>query len=521
MTSLLRLFMLFGLFLFILNVSTTQAGEVSPEKRLRKLSLHLRGIPPKPEEYDELQVARADLTTFFENKTKSYLNSPSYAAKMQTRFAEIFRFRPQSMPIENEVADLQNYIFSEEKLKANEFNYSIYDSAALLFLSLPLKNLSIDQLALSREYIIGNKAQPTDKIENVFDAGFYSSDRDFFRAPLVRNQWSVFSQKKPFVFEFTLRADDADKNTMGAVTTLSFFRRYVDTSTNLARRRAAAIFNIFLCDEMRPVSIPSEEENQKLLRESLGTLSSGASEHAVAMRSEQRHGTDPACMSCHAKLDPLASAFRGMGDKYSSAPGRGALIYKIAEHSVNTPFYGLSGLAQVIVQQPEYLSCQTHRFWNWFIGEDVKLSPAREQELIKAIEENGRRTNDIVATLVRAPEFYNSKETESPAQLSARKAAKVLSDCSNCHRDSGVSILLNSWPIGGSLSTHRAWITKIEEAVDLKGNGAHAAMPPTYAGWDKSYIEQSRKDLKEWICLGAPDETGRTSIDIPEDLCAH
>ncbi|RYZ68085.1 MAG: hypothetical protein EOP09_10005, partial [Proteobacteria bacterium] len=63
-----------------------------------------------------------------------------------------------------------------------------------------------------------------------------------------------------------------------------------NSSTNYNRKRAAYVLKTYFCDDLTPI----------------GVVLPGA--HATG-----RHGSDPSCMACHYKLDPMAGFFRNYG----------------------------------------------------------------------------------------------------------------------------------------------------------------------------------------------------------------
>jgi hypothetical protein len=63
-----------------------------------------------------------------------------------------------------------------------------------------------------------------------------------------------------------------------------------NSSTNYNRKRAAYVLKHFFCDDLNPIGVENPKDH-----------TSGA------------HGSDPACMACHYKLDPMAGYFRNRG----------------------------------------------------------------------------------------------------------------------------------------------------------------------------------------------------------------
>lgn len=76
-----------------------------------------------------------------------------------------------------------------------------------------------------------------------------------------------------------------------------------NSSTNFDRKRAAYVLKRFFCDDLNPINV----ENPGF--------------HAG------QHGTDPACFSCHYKLDPMAGYFRNYGILFYDFSKRGKIIF--------------------------------------------------------------------------------------------------------------------------------------------------------------------------------------------------
>ncbi len=77
-----------------------------------------------------------------------------------------------------------------------------------------------------------------------------------------------------------------------------FWRALPNSSSNYNRKRAAYLLRTFFCDELGAISVESGH-------------------------SGEIHGGNPACQSCHFKLDPLAGLFRNhgyMGKDYTGSP---------------------------------------------------------------------------------------------------------------------------------------------------------------------------------------------------------
>ena len=474
--------------------ASAQAQEnrhLSDASHLRKLSYHLRGAPPSSEEFAELAAAvgAGSTSEFFTRKIGEYQAAPGYATKINFRLEELFRLKTEHTLAD----DTDFYVVPFNRRNA------LND----LFRGLARENEPWDKLLKGKSYALYPKTE--------FD---YSLQSDFaFMRALSPELPGVGQDEAPRMgpfptIEVSYAADDA--RVAGALSTSRFFARYTTTALNKNRRRAAAVFNIFLCDAMSAaVPPPADEADDVLDRAFPDTSQISQDEERIIRERGDRHGSDAACAQCHYKLDPMGQAFASSAFSLSEWPSAGRLTFKDKRTNefVDVPGRGLGEVAQAISMQPAYVDCQVGRFWNWYIGEDRPLPEAKRAELASAFERVGRRTNDFVKVLVNQPEFRNL-DLRSPAEVRADEVKRILKNCSDCHADSLPNF--TEWPIGGSADSMRGWLGRIGRSLDLENDGKARTMPPSYSPWHPSDAEL--KFLKDWMKDGAPAESGQPQI---------
>ncbi len=487
---------LFAGFLLV-TFNSIQAAELTPELRLRKLSLHLKGQTPLTAEYRELRSALSAGTAatdlFFTQTTKRYLASPEHVGKTIDRLGDLFRLKGARGFPETRLTDSKP---AHTLPGAETFN-----TLDLLFQRIAQENLSWDTLLLSKGYEIPLKGT--------------ADDLAFFRS-VAPELPTGDEAKDPAIFKKSFAHDDARLG--GAVTTGRFFRRYNTTNLNRSRGRAAALFRIFLCDDMRALVEPKPGEDAELLKKAFpppkplsDSRSPGVSVHAKIF-DEDVHGKDPACMSCHYKLDPMGRSFFPIGTILSDEPGPGRLVYKRSDGTlVDIPARGLGEIAYAITLQPEYERCQVSHFWRWFIRGDESPSAARLESLVKKFNEVGRRQNDFIAFLVNEPEF---RALEGESSHPFLKVKPILDRCTQCH--SGLEDKIPDFTVMPLGKDHVHWLSRIVARLDLKHDGKTKTMPPKASAWQPS-LDQL-KMLKRWIVEQAPDEKGNATIDLPTSI---
>lgn len=450
---------------------------MSPETYLRKLSLHIRGLTPSRAEYRQLAMAVlvGREKAFLSDITQTYLASDEHVDKMTFRLEELFLFQPSAV---NNFSPLRGLGLPINK-------YSLDNSLNDLFREVSSRNLSWDTLLTGRSY----KAHPL-KNSN----GFVTSDLLFY---------SSTSGTAPRGTEAVdVRFEEDDNRVAGSLTTSRFFNRYANTALNKNRRRAAAVFRIFMCDDMKAVVV-DEKGNQDGILDRVFPGGGGGGRPGDPQAGEKRHGSDQACMKCHEKLDPLGLGFQSSGMILSPFASPGGLFFKRADGTVvNHPASGLGEIAKVITEQPEYARCQVQHFWRWFVGQDRFLEESTLNELTAKFEEVKRRPNDFIAYLVTRPEFSSNKMSTALGQT-VFQVKSTLQNCNGCHAVEGVPSFTN-WPIGGTQQSHQKWLRKISSALALNGSGKPRWMPPARSLWQPDADQISV--LQKWFDQGSPDE---------------
>lgn len=479
----LFIFLLIGFFSSLMpwQRAEAQPQEIKPATYLRKISLHLRGVKPSREEYEALSrlTTPDELRQFFEQKITDYLSSPEHSHRMVYRLSERFQIRPPS------------------------FQQKPQDALTDLFYSLGRDNLSWDTLLIGKSYNLYSG------VNESLNRSFHD-DFDFFRIldpKLPRNSQSFFSSGQDPLLTSSISFAEDDPRIAGALTTPRFLLRYNTTNVNKNRRRAAAVFRLFLCDPMMPVVPPPPNRREALLEQPYPDQVAKDPHHAglkmpttsddFEVRPEDLHGADPRCATCHVKLDPMGRAFQNIGLALHPLPSAGELTYTRVNGEVLRRYVrGLGDLGKEIVQQPEYLSCQIDWFWKEFIGQDVPLTPTRRSELVQNFEQVGRRTNDFIRTLLLSREFRQIPGQDDLIQFS--QVGPLLQRCDTCHQNEGYI------PAFANGRLDQATLQHMKNRLSLPDNDRRK-MPRNWPQWNPNELET----LKKWIDQGAPGPDGK------------
>lgn len=173
-------------------------------------------------------------------------------------------------------------------------DYNRNNSLSRLFRDLIAENLPWSSLLLSHKYTLYPLSGDS---FNLSDFGFFGavvktpfSESGLIENPDAENIETRELQEVSFPIE--------DPRIAGSLTTARFFNRYTNTALNKNRRRAAAVFRIFLCDSMEAAINPSINDDSALDRV-LPTNPSAATGHQSvneaqllqSLNNDSRHGT--------------------------------------------------------------------------------------------------------------------------------------------------------------------------------------------------------------------------------------
>lgn len=462
---------------------------------LHKLSMSLRGWAPTTAEYQSYRDALTQKKgeEHLSQKTQEYIHTTAFVERMVLKLDELFYLkstpvRPLLVPRSDAIANFQESIQ--------------YSATENVFRDLFLKNLNWDALLKGKSYRLPIYGE--DVPEMSFFKDVLGQPLDFSFNDNVANQITPDSYQD-------ISFDPQDSRIAGVITSPRFFQRYSATGLNKNRRRAAAIFRTFLCDPM--ISTIPESHDSKTLVDLIFPGGSTVTESQIIMPMDALHGTQPDCMSCHYKLDPLGRSLLKSPVVLHEEPSAGALVFTNAKGAlVNRPARGVGEIAQLISEQPEYVNCQVDHFWNWFIGSDVPLGKKARSEVVQSFEQLGRRSNDFVAYLVSRPEF-RIRVSKDPQRAMVVEVKNFLKRCDSCHDGMRMNSQMKvprfaEWPIGNG-SQASDWLNRISKSLDL-GHQGKARTMPTKEGFKPTLEELN--NIQRWIEQGAPNESGQKMV---------
>lgn len=505
--------LLVSAFAFADSGAGSVTGEaLSPESALLKIRNRLLGDWPTKQEWTELAQEKAArncnatecMKDFYQKKISEYMKSPRYVGQMAVKVEELFSLR--SGPISwdrvvNPPVDptRTGYDSRSNERRSGEVLNAFSDLSRRMF----SENLSWDELYTSQKYQIYPGANTRSG----------SPESVFYGVEIQPTTSSDPTKINPFAVNLV-----DQPNASGAFTTPRFLSRYWNSSINQGRKRSAAVFKIMICDPLFPAlerKSVAQEESRKALGVTEKELAEIHSTNVV-----NKHATDPACIRCHQRLDPLAWTMRGLevGISENAFPGR-VRFYDEQGKLTNFQVDNFHQAIRTITQQAKYRSCQTNHMLRWIVGHDVRMTDQRRSEIEQNFDRVGRRTNDFISYLLLSPEFLSKpKKQESrvtdpntPAalgQAAFEKVVPILNQCLKCHG--------NSYPFIGEREVvwDKSRLADVAYVLDLANDGKSRTMPPRRNQWQTT--PEDLAAIKSWIQQGAPNSQGQPVLQPNE-----
>lgn len=184
----------------------------------------------------------------------------------------------------------------------------------------------------------------------------------------------------------------------GILSSSTFWLRYTADSVNYNRSRANTLADVFLCADF-------------LDRDSGLSFSIGA--EALA-RVERAVVEEPACVTCHASLDPLAAYMGGFAERSDVQPVEqyvawSPLMADWYATRVQPSYYGLPAadlgeVGDLVAQDPRFARCATRRFRDGLVGRLVGDEPGLDQ-LSAAFVGSGFDVRSLVTEIVHSDAY--------------------------------------------------------------------------------------------------------------------
>ncbi len=194
---------------------------------------------------------------------------------------------------------------------------------------------------------------------------------------------------------------------VGVLATNATWWLHGSMENNRNRNRANFVARALLCDDYLEREVPALDGNLVGTPEGL----------AEAIE------TDPACVSCHHSLDPLASHFYGFWwfdlgaitpDVYTVYHPEREWLWRdltgVEPGFFGQPSRGLADLGRLVAEDPRYAKCFVEQSWELLTRTDRDDVPVDLDPLEEAFDEGGHRIKHLLRAIVSDPVYQGADE---------------------------------------------------------------------------------------------------------------
>ena len=404
------------------TAASDDATLLSPEEQLVRVSMALRGLRPSTA---DLQAVRAD-PTVLRSLAEGYAQSEAFVATTEDLFAEVLRMRSVDLVVPNTIPDTDVYLGTGVEVR--------------------------DALAEEPLRIVGEVVR-----------------HDLPLTELVTADWTVLDETGAQIWaDHTYDTAQGGQQVVsytdgrpaaGILSTSGFLKRHESNGGNLNRGRASVLSDVFLCDSYSDRDIPIE-----------GDLTD---EDAVA----EAVLNDPACVSCHQSVDPLAATFIPLRPRLPNNSIAGGYAdgcddprgfntcYPVSmyfpefegyweEAGLRAPAYfgaeadSLQDIGDHIAEDARFSSCMAQRFAAYLTQRDLKAVPPEEvAALQQVLIDSGMSARTLAVAVVTDPRFLSAEvHTEdgtSPTDLQVLRPEqldRMVADLTGLRLEATVSV---------------------------------------------------------------------------------
>lgn len=289
----------------------------------------------------------------------------------------------------------------------------------------------------------------------------------------------------------------------GVLATNGLWWRYTTDTSNMNRKRAAAISRLLLCEDLlaRPVAF------------SAATTDLSDTEAAVK--------NDDACLACHATLDPLAANLFGFWwlsqynvDEQTRYHPERELLYErwleVEPAWFGTPVTGLADLGQAIAADRRLYQCATERFATALWARPP--TPA-EHPLLASLTQDfltgGAQAKPLLAALMATPQYQAGAATPMTGTEDPNRLVRQLGPWQLAQSLEGLTGFRWTWEGYDQLDNDTIGMRVLAGGVD----GSHTFAPQPDPGLTWSLVVQT-------LAEGAADHAVSQWLDADEGLLA-
>ncbi len=378
---------------------------LAPEEHLVRASIALRGLRPTVAELDAVRADPAQLEVL----VNGYAQSAEFGLTIKDMWAEILLLRNDTFLQLPALAELEGYNLNQ-----------IYQSTTNEPLEL-ISRIVMDDRPFTD--IVTSQSMYADEVV----AKMYGVPYDFDSPEVWQETW--WGDERPVA---------------GILSSAQLWRRWESNGSNFHRGRANLVARELLCEDF--------DHRDILVAGGINIADEAAVAYAVR--------TQPACVGCHAALDPLAGYFWGykqlihrnfVGQSINAGcewdwsngaqPEFGPsylyeyYCYPLQQYNVadeflyaqwglpepnyyGTPAKDLAEVGQLIADDPRFSECQARQFFGYYAQIDPNLVPADTALALQAdFEASGFDAKALAVQAVLHPSFAVLRSDDPAAPL--------------------------------------------------------------------------------------------------------
>ncbi len=275
-----------------------------------------------------------------------------------------------------------------------------------------------------------------------------------------------------------------------------FLRKFPDTPTNKNRKRSSHAFRIGFCETL---TNPDAAKDVEFPEDSL---------------LEGQHGSNPDCIGCHRRLDPMARffdnwqppIFDGNYAEFDNSYKADGSIHLGGLLGMDRSFPGIGtgDLGAIVINQPEFRSCVAKLAWQMVFDQEVPFT-GEDRTALEQTYLSTERYNDLITQVLMNPYFWSDV---APPSLKFNDVSSSLKICAGCHaRNNRFKFDPAQYPFASDPVQNAAMLKKIFASI-VHSEGALAMPPQPIPKLDDLAI----KGLSSWIQAGARGDSDQPTL---------
>lgn len=344
-----------------------------PKTRLlRRISLDLRGKLPSLDDYSQIQNNEKSI----EDLTLQYLESKEFESRVMYWMADIWHTRVDEFDIVTDDFDLDSAEWWYT------FNRAVGEEPLRLMAHVAATDRPWSEI-VTADYTMANEL-----LGDIFPIDYPQNGKGWLPA--------TYTDGRPPV---------------GVLGTNGLWWRYPTDAFNKNRTRAATITRLLLCDDylLRPVTFEASPQ--------------------VLENTDLALQTDPACLTCHASLDPLAASMFGFWWVEQFNPleatyyhpereGMGAEELSTTPAWFGQPVTSFAEVGQYISTDPRFRQCAVRHYAQALLRRPMDAKDYDVLDILRThFEDNQLLTKPLVNAITQTSEYRSASPLDQHSEI--------------------------------------------------------------------------------------------------------